>query len=311
MMRPSRRLLLIAALMAIAVAATRTLAIPESLDWPDRRPIASLVLATSAAGWPRNPRGWFIDPTVDVTTPEGLTRFHQRVLQWADTSITIMRSMGSQGMVTWDVEGEQYPQRTSYIGDPRMVDRLAPEMTNVIDEYFRRFRQAGFRVGVTVRPQELVIAADGKSARQVLTSKSADVLIAKIRYAQARWGASLFYVDSNWGGTGLIPLRPGVFRNVTYAVPGVLLIPEHATPGYFALSAPYSDLRNRFWGTPALVRWFYPHAFSVIELADGDLSGERERVVKALKQGDIVMFRGWFRDPANDRIRELMRAAGK
>ncbi len=283
----------------------------EALVWPDRRPIASLVLATSGAGWSKNPRGWFIDPSVDVTTADGLEQFHQRVLQWADTSIGVMRSMRAQGMVTWDIEGEQYPQRTSYIGDPRLVDRLAPEMTGVIDEYFRRFRAAGFRIGVTVRPQQLAVAADGKSARQELTRDPAQVLIDKIQYARTRWGATLFYVDSNRGSTGLIPLDPDVFARVASAVPGILLIPEHARPRYFAITAPYSDVRDRIWGTPRLIRLLYPASFSVINLADGDLSGKRGEIVRQLAAGDIAMFRGWFPDPANHRIRELVDAAGR
>jgi hypothetical protein len=301
----------IAAALTLTGVATAILVIPafrarvfrQTLVWPDRRPIASLVLATSGAGWSKNPRGWFIDPSVDVTTKDGLERFHQRVLKWADTSIAVMRSMGAQGMVTWDIEGEQYPQRTSYIGDPRLVNQLAPEMTGVIDEYFRRFRMAGFRVGVTVRPQQLVVAADGKSARQELPGDPAKVLVEKIQYAKARWGATLFYVDSNRGSS--------ILARVASAVPGILLIPEHARPRYFAITAPYSDLRDRIWGTPRLIRWLYPGCFSVIYLADGDLAGKRDEIVRQLAEGNVAMFRGWFPDPANHRIRELLDRSGR
>lgn len=300
-------LVLLALVVLLVIAAMlRRRIFHEALVWPDRRPIASLVLATAAAGWPSNPRGWFIDPSINVTTPQGVAQFHERLLKWADTSIGIMRSMDAQGMLTWDIEGEQYPHRTTYVGDPRLAGTLDPEIAGVMDEYFRRFRTAGFRVGLTVRPQQLLITNDGKSARQVLPSDPASILIAKIRYAQARWGATIFYVDSNWGRTGVLPLSAAVMEAVARAVPAILLIPEHKTPGYFSVTAPYSDMRDMFWGTPGIIRWLYPHAFSVISVGDGNVLGRREQLAKQVSNGDVILFRGWFPDPANAQIREMI-----
>ena len=73
--------------------------------------------------------------------------------------------MGAQGAITWDPEG----QRTghTYYGDPRIISDIAPEMEHrgtharaTIDEYFRRFEEAGLRHGVCVRPQR--VRKDGK-----------------------------------------------------------------------------------------------------------------------------------------------------
>ena len=33
--------------------------------------------------------------------------------------------MNAQGMITWDIEGQQFRHATTYIGDPRLVETLA------------------------------------------------------------------------------------------------------------------------------------------------------------------------------------------
>ena len=43
------------------------------------------------------------------------------------SSIRVLRAANAQGMVTWDVEGQQYPDAT-YYGKPHVLPQLAPEM---------------------------------------------------------------------------------------------------------------------------------------------------------------------------------------
>jgi hypothetical protein len=272
-----------------------------NLNWVDRRPIASLILGTTAANWRTNPRGWLLDPTIDVTNAAGVKTLHDRVMSWADNSIAIMRQMNAQGMITWDIEGEQYPQPTTYIGDPRVFAKLAPEMSGIADEYFRKFRQAGFRVGVCIRPQKLEIT--GTEVTQNEVTDPTELLMAKIEYAKRRWGATLFYVDSN--GDANNPISATFFAKVAAAYPDVLLIPEHQTLGYYGSTAPYRELRGGWTSSPATVRKIYPHAFSVINTADGDIDGNRDQLKQAIAQGDILLFRGWFDDPGNVKMRAL------
>jgi hypothetical protein len=93
---------------------------------------------------------------------------------------------------------------------------------------------------------------------------------------------------------------------VAAANPDVLLIPEQQTLGYYGSTAPYRELRGGWTGAPRVARKLYPSAFAVINTADGDLAGHREQLRQAVAQGDVLMFRGWFNDPANMIVRSLM-----
>jgi hypothetical protein len=276
---------------------------PFTQSWPDRRPIGQLIIATTAAGFPKNPRGWFNDSSVDVTTPAGVSAFQSRLLSWADTSVSVLKAMNAQGMVTWDVEGEQYPQTTTYICDPAQFATLAPEMNGVIDKYFKKFTDAGLRVGVCVRPQQLVIPSGGGAPSQTDVADPTQILIDKIAYAYNRWGATIFYIDSN--GDPNWPMDAKFFANVAAKFPNVLLIPEHQNTQYYSVTAPYDELRQNATGTPQSVLDVYPSAFSVIYTPDGNFSANQSALQAAAKRGDIMMFRGWYPDPQNQNILKL------
>jgi hypothetical protein len=289
--------------LASDITASYSALYAPTVNWTDRRPVGALFLATSAAGFRTNPRGWFLDPMVDVTTPAGVAAFQKRVLSYADTSIAYLKEMNAQGMITWDIEGEQYPQPTSYACDPRQLANLAPEMNGVVDLYFRKFREAGLRVGVCVRPQDLVIGPGGTAAQQNVATPSS-ILIAKIKYAKDRWGATLFYVDSNGGPND--PMDPDVFRRVSAAFPDILLVPEHNSPKYWAYTAPGLGLREGIAGTPDSVKKLYPNAFSVLFTLDGPIAARFADLVQSVKRGDVIMFKAWFDDePANNLLKAV------
>src|SRR5207248_647299 len=67
---------------------------PRVLEWPDRRPIAMLILASTGAEHhsATNPRGWLNNPKLDVTTTEGLAAFEKSILAWADRSVERCKS---------------------------------------------------------------------------------------------------------------------------------------------------------------------------------------------------------------------------
>ncbi len=283
---------------------------PQTLHWPDHRAIGTLHLAASETNLhsATNPRGWFADKSVDVVTPEGIAAFHKRILDYADSSVAVLKKMNAQGMVTWDIEGEQYPQTTTYIGDPRLLKTLDPEMDNVADAYFQKFRAAGLRTGLCIRPQQLVVT--GSTANQQELATNAEVtqlLYDKMAYANKRWGCTIFYVDSN--GDPNVPYDPAIFQTLTQklALNGikVLVMPEHKNLRYFTCTAPYGEVRLGVTTTPDRVRDVYPKAFMNLYAPDGPMIQDHDALVGAVRRGDILLFRAWWNDPQNAQIQSL------
>ena len=308
---------------------------PMQLNWTDHRPIGTAFLATSpngsninqSGGYPTNPRRYAINnsnpASIDVTTPAGIALFQQQVLAFANQTVSISKSMNALGVITWDIEGEEYPQPTSYVCSPDQIATLSPEMETIVnvpgspyngmkldDAYFKTISDAGLRVGLCVRPQQYVLNSNGTAQQNTLPdNQTAQEMIMKMQYAQKRWGATLFYVDSNVdinGGT----LDPSIFQQVAAAMPNCLIMPEHQTPKYFAYTAPYTQLTNSGSITPPEVKATYPNAFSDIYVADGSITQNMTQLTNAVKAGDNLLFRSWFTDPQNQLVQQVYQAAG-
>jgi hypothetical protein len=280
-------------------------AFPMELKWTDHRPIGAIFLASQQEDWATNPRGWLQNPRLNIHTPHGLAELRQGILSLADSSIQIMRDMNAQGALTWDPEGQEFAKAINYAGDPRMVDTLAPEMSPILDEYFDRFIKAGVRVGICVRPQQLTLAADHKSWVQKPVDDPAALLMEKIAYAKKRWGATIFYLSGNTNAADPNPIDPNIVQKVAEAFPDCLLLAEHSTLRYYAYAVPYCELRQGSLGTPASVRETYPKAFSLIYTVDGPLDLYKDGLSAAVKKGDMVMYRTWFADPQNEKVKSL------
>lgn len=298
---------------------------PETLHWTDRRIIGTVFLASSAqgdkthpAGFPNNPRRYFTDPTVDVKTPEGLKQFQARILKQGADLVENLKRLNAQGAITWDVEGEEFPQDTSYACSPDQIATLSPEMESRIteeaspydgmkldDAYFKMILDAGFRVGVCVRPQHFTIAPDG-TARQVTLpdDQVARELIRKMKYAHDRWDATIFYLDSTVEGDGST-LPASILEQAAVSLPDSLLIPEESSPRMYRATAPFRTfLFHGDLGTPADIRALYPHAFSANLINDVDptkLKEHRLALTDSVRHGDVLMdLAGYWQ--ANDPI---------
>ena len=225
-----------------------------TLKWPDRRPIATVFLCNSAWGLPKNPRGWFQgNKDVDVTTPEGLEKFGAKLMAYADNCVVRMKKMNAQGVIVWDIEGEEMPHAISYIGDPRTLPKIAPEMDRFADAFMKKFSDAGFKLGVTIRPTEVYQpGVAGKPAwDHRLVRDPVALMSAKIEYAQKRWGCTIFYLDSNVFGNDMmseeqrkklrfIPwIMPIAMLGKLAALhPDCVIIPEWSEKIDYACSAP-------------------------------------------------------------------------
>jgi len=296
---------------------------PFQLKWPDRRPIGVLTLASSEHRSATNPRGWLSDPKLNFVGPGGAKRFREKILAAADRSIALLREMGAQGMIFWDMEGEEFPD-ISYVGDPRMTKQLAPEMDPVAPEFFARFHKAGFRTGVCLRPSRIIPGKDGKSKWQhdLMGFDVVEELSQKIAYARKRLGCRLFAVDANvrWflkpdGTPEPRLLETAAFKRLADAHPEALLIPEIPLAGYWSCTAPYQELRPGLYGgraaTDARIRDIYPRAFSVISPIDGPAPERRAEIVAGQRLGDLLLFRCWFPDEQNKLFKEILKEAAE
>ena len=238
-----------------------------------------------------------------MTGKGGTERFRAALVDYADRSIAILKRTGAQGVIVWDLEGEQYPHKTTYIGDPRLLERLAPEMDAAADEFFARLRHAGFKVGLTVRPQQLDFDYGQPHQAQVLNVRQ--TLLEKIDYARKRWGATIFYVDSTGGIRR--PDEVWQLRSVAKARPDILLIPEHHYLPYWASTTPYIPLRRDDGGRAAdWARKFFRGAFAAVDVSDA--ADDANKILRAHDRGDLLLFRAWSWSPECQLLESLASA---
>lgn len=290
---------------------------PSIINWPDRRPINLWFDSDNGHRSALNPRGYLNDPTLDVSN---IPNFVTKITAAAQTIINtiLARPVQPQGVIIWDVEGQEFAQSTSYIGDPRVLSQgYAPEMNAAADQLFTMFKNAGFKVGITLRPNYMMWGLDanlpptchtdannayrdyyisvdaafgqkfhncyltdtwginpnGNGSQtvylQTQVQQVIDLLVSKVAYARARWGTTLYYVDSTvWvGGT---PISASIFRALQAAYPDSLFMPEQSYIGDLASTLPYAATNgslNALYAPPAW-RYAYPNGAEANNLSN-------------------------------------------
>ena len=313
----------------------------QTFQWSDRRPIGELFMTRPATSWipqtDSNPRNYTVAPNTNVHSSAGLAAFRQAVLAYASKAIQVLKNVGAQGAIVWDLEGQQSPQdggtgtdhcggvpgKISYVGSPDSLSQVSPEMNSIADEFFKKFTDAGLKCGMTLRPQKLVLAGS-QSYQDWCPSNNAgsatELLVQKAKYAYERWGCTLFYVDSDGGPNN--SLSPEAWAAVNRALPNVLMIPENSWLKDSAYTAPLAS----YWATykplhtPSDARTMWPHAATVTYIGDAPnhdlLNNPKDpnqwyEYVHAVRAGDILAFRAWFDDePLNRQVKQIYEQAG-
>jgi len=246
-----------------------------------------MILAGGAGVSATNPRGWFGDPLVNVTTPSGVAAFQARLLQVAEDSIPRLQEIGAQGVLTWDIEGQQFPASV-YMGDPRIAETYAPELVGVIDRYFAIYRNAGFEIGNLIRPQQL----ENYPPVQTTVLDPVKLLKDKINYVRARWGARLFFIDSSADVSACGMAEVAAFAQDS------LMMPEHSEvdAGYYVTTAPYLEVRTpqNHPAVPAQALAIHPNAFAAIFTPDGDFPTFYAQMLAGVKHGNLLIGRVFF-----------------
>lgn len=273
------------------------------LNWPDRRPIGCIFLASyedRLFGRKQNPRQWKVEETTDITTITGLASFNRSVMNIADRSIERLKQLNAQGVIIWDIEGQEFPHPITYVGSPNI---LAEEMEPLVDAFFKKFTDAGFKVGVCIRPHDIVYVNGW--INQVQAKDPLKSLTDRITYAKNRWGCTLFYIDSNvWPDpyNGPSVMDVSIFAALNKKFHDCLLIPEHKTFDYFKHTAPYQELRKDSHVLGKAHKDLLPDAFMVLNASDAPVSVELLK--ETIKEGNIILTRTWFDDPVHELIKK-------
>jgi len=291
---------------------------PFAMSWDDHRPIGALFMAKPKMGWKTNPNGFFSDPEVDVTTEEGLAAFRKRLLELADRTAQIANDTDAQGVIVWDLEGARHGHPTTYIGDPRQLDAVAPEMQwrpdpdakPTADAFFEVFDKAGLKTGLTVRPQKFIPGDERSHAwrHNFLDEADAlDILDKKIGYAKERWDIDIIYIDTSiYQDDGKHKQPAATFKALQEKYPDVLLIPEYGPSArHHAYCAPYGELDMGKKLTRGAYRRAYPQAFSTINIMDGNQDAHRELILAGAQRGDLLIFRSWYHDKSQRWVKAL------
>jgi len=284
---------------------------PMVLEWKDRRPIGTLFLANPATGWKTNPRGYLPGKGKDndITTEEGLQAFGAALMAYADHSIEILKEANAQGVILWDLEGAEHHHPITYIAQPDKLGKIAPEMDRFADALFKKFRDAGLKTGITLRPTEVVPDPQKPGKWTHIEVKDpVKLLDAKITYAKKRWGCTIFYLDSNvFGNDWLTEEQKKQLQGVNWVMPTqmlaalmkkhpeILIIPEWSGWQDYRYSAPYSAVGLGMRTTSPRVRATYPTAFKVMSTSTRALEQDWDTYLQGVSGGDVFLFNAWYR----------------
>jgi len=269
---------------------------PALLNWPDRRPILRLFFGGGLAK--EEAVANLKDPD-NAKPPPADPKYQSFVLARMKRLVEAAKVVNAQGVILWDLEGDTFPHATTYIGDPRLIRLLNPQMEMVIDEGIKILKEGGLRVGMTLRPSRVVYSKEKDIAVHSYTDAQDPFLEldSKVAYAKKRWGCTLFYVDTNffWRPYGpeqkwqAGPIAPDVWQRLLAKYPDTLFIPEIADYADYQATASYGEADLGDYGTPELVRAIWPNSFRVIVIEDADPFVNFDRFVACVRGKNALM----------------------
>ena len=283
---------------------------PQVLNWPDRRPIAVFTVSSRNFTYPTltpvnplNPRYYrWVDPSLNIHSPSGLAAFRAGLLSSGNIAINNILSANGQGLIVWDIEGQQYMQ---FVGDPRYLDL---DLLPVFDEFFHNVTSAGLRCGVTLEMRALKIGTPGGASHGYTDDVETMVttLKNKIDFAYKRWGCTLFYVDCNDPKDFPALLRIAAeYRNI-------LLIPEHASSGDYRATSGYCDVSQLSVCNKS--REIFPNGFNAISIniiANPPATALFDELVQHVSEGDVLFWPAQVGDYRMALVRSIYSAAGR
>ncbi len=276
-------------------------AFPRTLNWPDRRPITRMFFG------PGLPKEQVLancrDPEKAKLPTEPDPQFRKQMTAKFQGAIAVAQATGAQGIIMWSLEGETFPHATTYIGDPRCMKWLNPQMDLVADEMIGMIRAAKLRPGVCLRPSRVIYVRNDNPSLDTVKHSYSDAkdpfleLDAKIQYCKDRWQVGLFYVDTNifWRPRGKDGkwseghISADTWRRLSEKHPDVLLIPELGYTQIYGYTAPYAELDMGAREFPEMIKRIWPDATAVRQVEDDDPIADHDILVRITRAGGIIM----------------------
>ncbi len=321
---------------------------PSQFSWTDRRIIGSAYLASNASSGngnanipsgcgatSANPRNYKVSGTIPCTYNVNSTGFQDNILNQALSIVANAKILNAQGVITWDIEGEEYPQTTSYVCSPDLIATLSPEMEQTVsssnfsayngmkldDAYFKIITNAGIRAGVCLRPNILSIS-NGVATQGYATSDAQIIstIESKAKFANSRWNATIFYVDSSVYSNGGV-LNPSIWQQVSTDLPTFMFSPEvqkgQVNIRNYAYTAQlFNFINNQDLGTSydsTFPVWqVYPEAFGLNIVNDVNpslLNNSTTQLIKGVENGDILITHADFAQANNPAIVAIYKSA--
>lgn len=130
-------------------------------------------------------------------------------------------------------------------------------------------------------------------------------ILDEIAYCKARWGMTLFYVDTNVNLDGT-PTSSAVWDAIHAAHPDVLLLPEweyvfQPGGGYYKSTVPYNELKQSYaevnYKTPETAIYEVPDAKTFVVLKDTSravFDSVKATMARQLKDGHLILGVQWW-----------------
>lgn len=269
---------------------------PPLMDWPDRRPIFRLFFG---GGLPKEQALANLRDPDSVTPPQPDPNFREKLLKRTQSCVEAAKVANAQGVILWDLEGDTFPHAVTYIGDPRHIRLLNPQMDLAIDDAVAILKDAGLLVGITLRPSRVVYDATKNAAvhSHTVAEDPLRELDGKITYARRRWGCRIFYIDTNffwrpYGEEGTwksARIAPDSWRQLKAKYPDTLFIPEFGGIADYQSCAVYGEADMGSYQMPEMASRLYPESFRVVVVEDADPYLNFDRFVETVRKGNVLM----------------------
>lgn len=160
--------------LAAPAYAAYALSFPQITNWPDRRPMATMFLASQANRSATNPRGWPGGTSADYLGAGFATArmsMLNKVAIYLNNADTI--SPKPQSVCWWDWGGDEFAHVFTYVGYPGSdsgshLTSLAPELETetsgvaLVDEIVLAIRARGYKPCITLRPHRVWQSGTGR-----------------------------------------------------------------------------------------------------------------------------------------------------